>query len=81
MAELNRGFVRSYFDFLDRHLAQHEFLANDTFSVADITAFCTLEFAAQLNGLPHSAEQQHLSRWAEALAARPSIASESGTGP
>ena len=77
MAELNRGFVHSYFDFLDRHFAQHEFLANDKFSVADITAFCTLEFAAQLNGLPHSAEQRHLSRWADALAQRPSIARES----
>lgn len=78
MAELNRGFVRSYFDFLDRHFAQHEYLANDTFSVADITAFCTLEFAAQFNGLPHSAEQEHLSRWADALARRPSIANEIG---
>jgi glutathione S-transferase len=74
MAELNRGVVQSYFDFLDRHFEQHEFLANDTFSVADIAAFCTLEFAAKLNDLPHSSEQTHLSRWADALAARPSIA-------
>lgn len=74
MAEMNRGVVQNYFDFLDRHFEQHEFLANDTFSVADISAFCTLEFAAKLNDLPHSSEQTHLSRWANALAARPSIA-------
>jgi len=76
MAELNRGVVRSYFDFLDQHLAEHEYLANDAFSIADITAFCTLEFAAQLNDLPHASEQRHLSRWAEALSSRPSMARE-----
>ena len=76
MAELNRGVVQSYFDFLDRHLAEHEYLANDAFSIADITAFCTLEFAAKLNDLPHASEQKHLSRWAESLSSRPSIVRE-----
>ncbi|MGE4605507.1 MAG: glutathione S-transferase N-terminal domain-containing protein, partial [Myxococcota bacterium] len=38
MAEQSRKLVRSYFDFLDRHLEDHEFLAGDTFSVADIIA-------------------------------------------
>ncbi|MFP6662862.1 MAG: glutathione S-transferase family protein [Deltaproteobacteria bacterium] len=75
VAEQNRDTVRNYFQFLDRHLEQHEFLAGSSFSVADITAFCTLEFAANLNDLPHTSEQKHLSRWATALAARPSIAS------
>jgi glutathione S-transferase len=74
MAELNRDVVRSYFDFLDRHFEQHEFLGGGTFSVADIAAFCTLEFAANLNDLPHTSGQKHLSRWAAALTSRPSIA-------
>lgn len=77
MAELNRGLVRSYFEFLDRHFEQNEFLANQSFSIADITAFCTLEFAAKLNDLPHAPEQKHLSRWVDALAARPSIEDQS----
>ena len=72
MAEQNRSVVRSYFGFLDLHLESHQFLAGDDFSVADILALCTLDFAAQLNGLPHSSEQKHLSRWYDAVSQRPS---------
>jgi glutathione S-transferase len=72
VAEQNRSIVRSYFKFLDRHLEAHEFLAGSAYSVADIVALCTLDFAAKLNDLPHSAEQQHLSRWYQALSSRPS---------
>jgi glutathione S-transferase len=72
MAELNRDVVRSYFKFLDRHLEENDFLAGDGFSVADIVALTTMEFAARLNDLPHSEEQKHLSRWYDAVSARPS---------
>ena len=72
MAELSRGAVRSYLGFLDRHLAQHEFLTGDAYTVADILALCTLDFAAKLNDLPHSSEQTHLSRWYDAVSQRPS---------
>ena len=54
MAELNRDVVRSYFKFLDRHLEENDFLAGDGFSVADIVALTTMEFAARLNDLPQS---------------------------
>jgi glutathione S-transferase len=72
MAEQNRSVVGSYFGFLDRHLADHEFLAGDAYSVADILALCTMDFAAKLNDLPHSAEQSHLSRWYDSVSTRPS---------
>ena len=72
MAELNRDVVRSYFKFLDRHLEENDFLAGDGFSVADIVALTTMEFAARLNDLPHSEEQKNLSRWYDAVSARPS---------
>ena len=72
MAEQSRSAVRSYFDFLDRHLENQVFLTGDTFSVADIIALCTMDFAAQLNDLPHSTEQKHLSRWYDAVSKRPS---------
>ncbi len=71
MAEQNRAVVRSYFDFLDRHLANHEYLAGE-FSFADIIALCTADFAAKLNDLPHSSEQAHLSRWYQSVSGRPS---------
>ena len=72
MAELSRGAVRSYFAVLDRHLADHACLAGDAYSVADIVALCTMDFAAKLNDLPHSKEQAHLSRWYDAVSGRPS---------
>ncbi|MFP6655452.1 MAG: glutathione S-transferase family protein [Myxococcota bacterium] len=72
MAELNREVVQAYFKFLDRHLAGNEFLAGDDFSVADIVALCTMDFAAKLNELPHSPEDKHLDRWHQSVSSRPS---------
>lgn len=72
MAEQNRSVVRGYFKFLDRHLENNEFLAGNEFSIADIVALCTMDFAAKLNDLPHSADQTHLDRWYHAVAGRPS---------
>ena len=72
VADQNRHAVKRYFDFLDQHLAASAFLAGDSFSVADIMALCTLDFAAQLNGLPHSESQEHLSRWYRHVSGRPS---------
>ena len=48
------------------------YLAGENYSVADILALCTMDFAAQLNGLPHAPEQQHLSRWHAEVSKRPS---------
>jgi glutathione S-transferase len=72
MAEQNRVVVKRYFEFLDRHFEGNAFLAGDGFSIADIVALCTLDLAAQLNDLPHSEEQQHLSRWYDSVSGRPS---------
>ncbi len=72
MAVQNRVVVRRYFEFLDRHLEQSEYLAGSDFSIADIVALCTIDFAAKLNDLPHSDEQAHLDRWYQSVAGRPS---------
>jgi glutathione S-transferase len=72
VAEQNRTVVNRYYDFLDRHLADHAFLVGERYSMADIVALCTLDFAARLNGLPHSAEQKQLSRWYRDVSERPS---------
>ncbi len=71
-ADQYRAVVQGYFGFLDRHLADHDFLTGETYSVADILALCTLDFAAKLNDLPHSPEQKHLTRWYESVSTRPS---------
>ena len=72
VAEQNRRVVESYFGFLDQQLASREFIAGDRYSIADITALCTLDFAANLNALAHAPELAHLSRWHAAVSARPS---------
>jgi len=76
VAEQNRRVVTRYFQFLDAQLASREFLAGDAFSMADIVALCTLDFAANLNALRHAPEQQHLSRWYERVSSRPSAVAQ-----
>ena len=72
VAEQYRAVVRSYHGFLDEQLASRDFIAGDDFSIADIVALCTLDFAAQLNELPHLPEQKNLTRWHESVSSRPS---------
>ena len=72
VADQYRAVVKSTFGFLDRQLAARPYIAGDTYSIADIVALCTLDFAARLNDLPHSTEQKHLTRWHESVSGRPS---------
>lgn len=59
--------------YLDSVLAKNDYLAGDTFSVADITAFAGLAFADFANvGIPESLTNLH--EWRAKVAARPSIA-------
>ena len=74
VAQQNREVVARYFGLLDTHLASSPHLAGDAFSMADIIALTTLDFAAQLNGLPHSPEQKHLDDWYHRVSSRPSAA-------
>lgn len=72
VAEQNRAVVRAFHQFLDDQLASREYIAGARFSIADIVALCTLDFAARLNGLPHSEGEKHLSRWHGSVSSRPS---------
>lgn len=59
------------FAFLDRHLADNDYIAGDTFTVADITALCAVDFARVVK-LRIGEDQPNLKRWHEAVSARPS---------
>ena len=72
MAEVGRGLVRQAFAFLDGELGKREFVAGDTFSMADILALTTFDFAGQLNQLHPEPEQENLLRWHGRVTARPS---------
>jgi glutathione S-transferase len=69
--EVNRPKVLSFLGFLDRELADREFIAGDRFSVADITGLVGLDFMKPAKiALPD--ELANVRRWHAALSARPS---------
>lgn len=75
VAEQARRQVGAYFGFLDRHLAEQRFLAGDGYSMADILALTTCDFAGQLNALHPDPGLAHLARWYREVSSRPSASS------
>lgn len=58
---------------LDQQLAQQPYMAGQRFTIADITAFCGLEFArGMLKFRPADETMPHLQEWRDRIAARPS---------
>lgn len=58
---------------LDGALARQEYVAGDRFTIADITAFCALEFARGLMKFrPGEEGLVHLQAWRDRIAERPS---------
>ncbi|NJD32511.1 MAG: glutathione S-transferase family protein [Gammaproteobacteria bacterium] len=57
---------------LDTRLASQPWIAGSRFTVADITAFCAVEFARLVKFKPSDAGLTHLAAWRDRVAARPS---------
>lgn len=57
---------------LDAWLADTHFIAGEAFSIADITALCTLDFGSRLVNLAPDPGLEHLARWHAEVSARPS---------
>ena len=58
---------------LDAELALHPFVAGERFTIADITAFCAIEFArGLLKFRPADEGMPHLQAWRDRIAERPS---------
>ena len=73
LGERGRQRVARFFDALDRLLDGRNYIAGDVFSVADITAFITVQFAGWIKlELPDGAGNAR--RWYDAVAERPSAA-------
>lgn len=66
-----RGLVRiqQFFITLNEHLANRDFIATDRFSIADITAVVTVDFARVVKIKPDE-RYPHLQRWRERMAKR-----------
>jgi glutathione S-transferase len=74
LAERSRARVRNFYADFDARLAEVPFAAGDRFSVADVTAIVTVDFATSAAGLPLGEEHAALKRWYELVSARPSMA-------
>ncbi len=59
---------------LDGELQRHPWVAGDRFTIADITAFCTVEFGKLMRFKPADAGLHALQAWRDQVAARPSAA-------
>ena len=57
-------------DFLDRHLAERQYIAGDAYTVADITALTAVDFARVID--IRIGDRPHLAAWHERVSARPS---------
>ncbi len=71
LAERGAKRLAFFYEVLDAHLAGREFIATDRFTVADITALVTVDFAKWVK-VEMQDGQANLRRWHEAMAARPS---------
>jgi glutathione S-transferase len=73
LAERGRGRVEQFFRRLDDQLGDNEFVAGDSFSIADISAMVVVDFSAWIKlTLPDDAVNTR--RWYESVSARPSAA-------
>jgi glutathione S-transferase len=69
--ESNRETYGNALKWLDRELAERPFLAGEAYSMADICALTTIDFADWI-GLPVPEERSNVVAWRERVSARPS---------
>lgn len=73
LAERGRKRATAFFDRLDAHLAEHEYLIGDRFTYADIVTYVYTGFGERALGASPAKERKHLARWLAMIAARPAI--------
>ena len=72
LAERGRQRVVYFFEDMDKQLANKEFVAGDSYSVADIGAMVVVDFATGMAKIEMPEGLDNLKRWHEKVAARPS---------
>lgn len=73
LAVRGRGRVEQFFGRLDGQLAENEFVAGDSYSLADISAMVVVDFSAWIK-LPMPEELSNVQRWYQSVSSRPSAA-------
>ena len=74
LAERSKLRVKNFFADFDARLGEAAFVAGQRFSVADITALVTVDFAAKAINFPVPDVHRSLKRWYDAISSRPSMA-------
>ncbi len=74
LVERGKASVSRFYARLDADLANSRFVAGDTFSIADITALCSVDFATGAARVAVPDECANIKRWHGEVAARPSAA-------
>ncbi len=69
-----RDKIRLFARWFDTHLALHPYAAGERFTIADITAFCAVDFARLIRFKPADEGCVHLEAWRRKVAERPAIA-------
>ena len=69
--EVCRNAARARLAWLDGALAGRSFLAGERYTIADITALCSIDFGRVVD-IRIAPEQKQLQRWHEAVSSRPS---------
>jgi glutathione S-transferase len=73
LVERSRQRVRNFYADFNARLDDVSFMAGDEFSVADITAVVTVDFATKAAGFPLADEHAGLKRWYDSVSARASM--------
>ena len=73
LAVRGRGRVEQFFGRLEGQLAENEFVAGDSYSLADISAMVVVDFSAWIK-LPMPEELSNVQRWYQSVSSRPSAA-------
>ena len=70
--------IQAFFDKIDGRLGESEYLAGDRYTYADIAAYVYRWFAHWVTKDDPASQREHLRRWAQAIEARPAVASLDG---
>jgi len=73
LAERGLTRLKAFFNALNAHLEDREFIATDYFSMADISAVVAVDFARIVKVKPQEGQHDHLIRWRTDLVDRPSL--------
>ena len=74
LAERGKKRIAHFHDFLDRRLAESKFVATDKYSIADITAQVSIDFAHRV-GSPIPEDKNNILRWHSTVDSRESAKS------